>query len=170
MPELLIVRHAIAEDRVEFAKTGWSDDRRPLTKRGRNRMCQGALGLRWILGSLDLIATSPYVRAAETAGLLAAAFDGLVPEEVEALAPDGPYEALAEWVRGQDREARIALVGHEPHLSGFASLLLGGKGSLLELKKGSACLLNVAPSVSPGSAHLCWALAPAHLRRLGNAG
>lgn len=169
MPELLIVRHGIAEDRVEFAKTGWSDDRRPLTKRGRTRMRQGALGLRWILGSLDLIVTSPYLRAAETAALLAAAFEGLVPEELDALVPDAPYDALAEWIRGRDREARIALVGHEPHLSGFASMLLGAKGSLLELKKGSACLLNVAPSVSAGSAHLCWALAPSHLRRLGDA-
>ena len=36
--ELLIIRHAIAEDRDEFAESGKSDDERPLTDAGSRRM------------------------------------------------------------------------------------------------------------------------------------
>ncbi len=167
MPDLLVVRHAIAEDREEFAGTGLPDDQRPLTRRGRSRMREGARGLAWALGPLEAIGTSPFRRAAETAAILAEAFGGPAPEPVEALTPDGTYEAVFEWVRGRGPEARLALVGHEPHLSGLVSLLLGARGSVIQLKKGAACLLQAAPSVTPGSASLRWALAPGQLRRIG---
>jgi phosphohistidine phosphatase len=44
--KLLIVRHAIAEEREDFARTGKDDRLRPLTDDGRKRMKQGARGLR----------------------------------------------------------------------------------------------------------------------------
>lgn len=169
MPELLVVRHAIAEDREEFAATGEPDDRRPLTKRGRSRMRDGARGLTTLVDAPEFIATSPYARSAQTAEILAKAFGGPEPVEVDALTPDGDYEALSAWVRGRGPDARIALVGHEPHLSGYVSMLLGGKGSILQLKKGGACLLAVAPSVTAGSALLLWSLAPARVSRYSSA-
>src|SRR5918912_545668 len=43
---LLVVRHAIAMDRAEFARSGKDDSERPLTKDGRNKMAKGARGLR----------------------------------------------------------------------------------------------------------------------------
>ena len=39
---LLLIRHAIAEDRLEFARTGQSDYYRPLNERGRSRMSRPA--------------------------------------------------------------------------------------------------------------------------------
>jgi phosphohistidine phosphatase len=166
VPELLVVRHAIAEDREEFAATGEPDDRRPLTKRGRNRMREGARGLASLMDPPEFVATSPLARAVQTAEIVAKAFGAAAPLEVDALGPDGDFEILSAWVRGRGPDARIAVVGHEPHLSGYVSMLLGGKGSFLQLKKGAACLLTVAPSVTPGSGLLLWALAPAQLRRL----
>ena len=43
--KLLVIRHAIAEDRDEFAYTGRPDAERPLTKQGRERMRRAAAGL-----------------------------------------------------------------------------------------------------------------------------
>ncbi len=165
--KLLVVRHAIAEEREVFAKTGLTDDLRPLTTRGRERMELGARGLVSIAGKLDIIATSPFTRAAETASILAAAFGDLNPVPLGALEPGGDYEQLASWLKALGADQRAAIVGHEPHLSGFVSRLVGSRGSLIQLKKGSACLLTVAPSVGVGSGVLRWALTPAQLRRLG---
>jgi phosphohistidine phosphatase len=165
--ELLVVRHGIAEDREEFATTGQSDDLRPLTKRGRARMREAARGLASLLDPPEFLATSPYTRAAETAAILAKVFGGPDPLPVDVLIPDGEYEALATWLRGRGPDARITVVGHEPHLSGFVTYLLGARGSVVQLKKGAACLVHAAPSVTPGSGMLIWSLTPGQLRRLG---
>jgi len=65
--QLLLIRHAIAEDRFEFARTGQSDYYRPLTERGRARMARGATGLRTLVPDIDVLATSPLTRAVQTA-------------------------------------------------------------------------------------------------------
>lgn len=61
--ELLIIRHAIAEDPVEHAKRGRGDDERPLTAKGVERMRQGAAGLRRLVPRVDVLAASPLARA-----------------------------------------------------------------------------------------------------------
>ena len=48
---LLFIRHAIAEDRDEWAKSGRPDAERPLTDRGRERMRRAARGLTRLLPS-----------------------------------------------------------------------------------------------------------------------
>lgn len=164
--ELLVVRHAIAEDREAFAKTGQEDDRRPLTTRGRERMETGARGLASLRKRVDVLASSPLTRAVETAEVLAEVWPGVAPVVVSALSPAGDYDQLTAWLRALGADQRIVIVGHEPHLSGFVTRLLGGRGSAVRLKKGAACLLSIAPSAGPGSGVLHWALTPRQLRRL----
>jgi phosphohistidine phosphatase len=165
---LLAVRHAIAEEREIFAATGGSEDLRPLTDRGRERMQEGARGLVRLVSRLTVLATSPYTRAEETAGILSAAFGGIEPEPLDLLRPEGDFRALSDWLRGLARNDTVAIVGHEPHLSGFVCYLLTGRdGPFLELKKGGACLLELSDPVRPGAAVLRWSLAPNHLRKIG---
>ena len=61
--QLLIVRHSAAEDKEDFAKTGKSDDLRPLTAEGKETMAQAAKGLREVVPEISELATSPLVRA-----------------------------------------------------------------------------------------------------------
>ncbi len=68
--KLLVMRHAIAMDREEFARSGNPDDLRPLTARGARRMKRVAKGLRAQIESLDHLATSPLTRAVETAEIV----------------------------------------------------------------------------------------------------
>lgn len=165
---LLVIRHAAALDREEFAATGQDDSLRPLTARGRQRMVEGARGLARLVKTVTVLATSPYVRSVETAAIVAGAFPGLKPEVLPALTPDGEYRTLVLWLRQQARNDTIAIVGHEPHLSGFVChLLTGGEGSFLELRKGSACLLSLPDPVRAGGAILRWALKPGQVRRIG---
>lgn len=133
-------------------------------------MLDGARGLARLMDRCDVIATSPYVRSAETAELLSTSLDGPDPIKLEALTPDADFEELLAWLGSLPAEATVAVVGHEPHLSGLVGLLVTGKPSgFLDLKKGSATLLHLPPPVRPGTAIMRWALAPAQLRRMGKA-
>ena len=64
---LYIMRHAEAEDEAESG----DDEARPLTVRGRERTRDAAGGLRALGVRFEAILTSPLLRAAETAGLVA---------------------------------------------------------------------------------------------------
>lgn len=167
---VLVIRHAIAEDSRQFAGTGREDGARPLTKEGRAKMREGAAGLARLAPKLDALATSPLARAIETAEIIARAYGAGCPPvtQVAALTPTKPVNALLHWLQGQPPAATVAVVGHEPHLGVFVSWLLTGlQESFIELKKGSACLLELEKEIKPGRAKLLWALKPGHLRDLG---
>jgi phosphohistidine phosphatase len=164
---LLVVRHAAAEDKDEFASTGRSDDLRPLTTEGKRDMREAARGLRDVVPKIDVLATSPLVRAVETAEIVGEAYDRK-HVIVDALRPESPYDDLARWARQHGEKDVVAIVGHEPHLSGLVCwLLAGAKTSFLDLKKGAACLLEIEDAPSAGSALLLWSMAPRHLRAIG---
>jgi phosphohistidine phosphatase len=165
---LLVVRHAIAEDRASFARTQKDDSARPLTPEGRRKMERAALGLKRIVPELDLLAASPYKRALETAEIIAAAYGGLGVERVTELAPGGGVERIVGWLADRPDRGVVAVVGHEPVLSRLVcALLVGANGPFLELRKGAACLLEFSGAVGAGAATLDWFLGPKHLRRLG---
>src|SRR5688572_3950012 len=140
--QLLLIRHAIAEEEEDFARTGKDDRLRPLTDEGRKKMKQAAKGLRGLTPDIDLLATSPLTRAAQTGAILDSVYGGLHEVEIEELAPEvSPIEFLS-WLRKQ-KEERVAVVGHEPSLSLIVSwLLTGNERRILSLRKGSACLLD----------------------------
>src|SRR5204863_7995647 len=137
--------HAIA---VARGTPGFElDDDRPLTPKGIRRMRQGAAGLRRLFPRLDVIYTSPLVRAAETARLLAGAWPGpMRVETVPLLAPGGGPAAVARWLLELPAARSVALVGHEPGCSALLAQLLHGHGrrdSPFEFKKGGAALVEM---------------------------
>ncbi|HJU73870.1 MAG TPA: phosphohistidine phosphatase SixA [Gemmatimonadaceae bacterium] len=168
--QLLVIRHAIAEDRDEFAESGQDDSERPLTRVGRRRMRRNARGLRRIGPTLDVIATSPFVRAAETARIVANTL-GYKSEivTVDALTPEQAPEALLSWLMTHPAEANVAVVGHEPHLGRLVTWLMTGvTDAHVVFKKGGACLLDLGVRPSAGGALMHWLLTPSHLRAIGD--
>jgi len=164
---LLFIRHAIADDREEWAKTGRPDADRPLTDRGRDRMRRAARGLTRLLPQPEVIATSPYLRAAETAAIVSNEFGGPPPVELPALVPGVEFADLVTWLRSQKVAGTVALVGHEPHLSGaFCYFLTGRREEFFEFKKGGAALVQLADPPTPGVARLVWTMEPGQLRRI----
>jgi len=162
---LLVIRHAIAEDREAWAQTGAPDELRPLTKRGRRRMRRNARGLVELIGKLDFLASSPLVRAMQTAEIVADAFAKLEISDLPALSPGSRPEDVAAWIGSPaGAQSTVAVVGHEPGLGELVSWLLAGGGAFMPLRKGGACLLELA-SVGPASAKLLWSLTPTQLRR-----
>jgi len=165
--KLLVIRHAIAMDQEEFADTGESDDRRPLTNYGAKRMRRNAKGLRNIVGGIDRFATSPLTRAIETAEIVSEVYSIDQAELCASLVPGIPLEEFEEWARDRADADVLAIVGHEPHLSTLVTWLMTGvERSGLELKKGGACLLEFETVPQRGSGTLLWLLTPRQLRDL----
>src|SRR3954462_14864865 len=116
---LLVIRHAIAEDKEAFAASGRGDDQRPLTEAGRSKMRRAAQGLRSTCPRIAVLASSPLLRARETAEIVAPAFRVGRVEIVDALRPYRQLEELGEWLRrrllpNDPDDTPVAVVGHEP--------------------------------------------------------
>jgi phosphohistidine phosphatase len=165
---LLIVRHGPAGDPDEWEREGRDDRLRPLTPKGKKEVRKAAAGLVRLVPALDLLATSPWTRAAQTAEIVNQEYSCQV-EEVEQLTSDHRPEDLMPWLQEQRRHESVGLVGHEPHLGLLVGYLLTGKSaSFVDLKKGGACQLDLDDPSRPGSGVLQWLLTDRELRRLGD--
>jgi phosphohistidine phosphatase len=127
-----------------------------------------ARGLASMVSSFDIVGTSPLRRAVQTAELVCEAYGGRKALEIPELSPGGRPAAMVGWLGRQKRDASIALVGHEPDLAVLASwLMTGRKGSVVQLKKGAGCMLDLGDDPGAGKARLQWLLTPEQLTRLG---
>jgi len=162
--ELFLVRHAIAAERGPK----YPDDReRPLTSDGIARFKAAVDGLKGLDVKIELVLTSPLVRASHTAELLAAGI-GAKPrvEPLEALAPGGRMTQVLEAVAKFSKRARhIALVGHEPDLGELAARLLRARGTI-EFRKGAICAIELDGAMPAGPGTLRWLLPPRALRKM----
>jgi phosphohistidine phosphatase len=162
---LYIVRHGLAVDRTESKVT--SDAERPLTAKGVQKTRSAALGLKNLGAKPDLIISSPYVRAAQTAEIFAEAL-AFSPSKIrnsEALTPtQDPADILKELQRVKTKE--VMLFGHGPHVDRLIAHLAGMREPATELKKsGVACFENHA---GEGAWKLLWIVTPKMLRSLGD--
>ena len=166
--KFVIIRHGPAGDREEWGAAGRDDRLRPLTPKGKKEVRRAAGGLASLVPGLDLLATSPLTRAVETADIVAAGY-GCEIQLLESLTPESEPDRLMPWLRDQAGSRAVAVVGHEPHLSTLAAYLLTGRTtSFMDLKKGGACLLELADPPRPGDATLRWLLTDDALRSLND--
>lgn len=160
--DIYLIRHGLAGERGSYE----NDDQRPLTEEGKKRTRQVAKRLVELDLQLDLILTSPLVRARQTADLLIDAGLATQLEEASYLA-DGQIDRwltwLDTWEPGKHRQ--LALVGHEPSLSEWAELLAWGELShAIQLKKAGVIGLSLPEQGSPlGRSTLFWLAPPRFL-------
>ncbi len=129
-------------------------------------MRQAAQGLAQLVPSVHVLASSPLVRAAESAAIVASKY-GVDVVTVAALSTDRAPEEVVHWLGDQPATRTVALVGHEPQLSTLTGYLLTGRpASFITLKKGGACLLDLADPLRPGGGTLQWLLTSSALCRL----
>jgi phosphohistidine phosphatase len=161
--ELYLVRHGIAAERGSAYP---DDSKRPLTAGGITAMRKAVEGLAEFGVELDLVITSPLVRAKQTADILAQGIPGK-PQVVssDALAPAGSRAAVFQELARHARKGRIALVGHEPNLGELAARLIGAR-TPLAFKKGAVCRIDFEVLPPKGSGTLCWLATPRMLRRM----
>ena len=140
--ELILIRHAIAEER----RIGLPEADRALTPRGIERFRALARGYKHLKLQPKTIWTSPWQRAHHTAELLSETFPHADREEkVELAAP--PTHALVEAMH--EGLSPLILVGHEPWLTELAGLLtIGQLESSIRLKKGGLIWLSGIPEAA----------------------
>jgi phosphohistidine phosphatase len=161
--ELYLIRHAVAEERGRK----WPDDsKRPLTQEGARRMRRAARGLVRLGVTLDVVLTSPLVRARETADIVAQTFDPPpVIVVIDSLAPGATYAGLLGDLHSHASRNRIALVGHEPSMGRIAGRFIGSRQPLA-FKKGAVCRIDVQSLPPAGTGTLRWFVTPAILRAI----
>jgi phosphohistidine phosphatase len=164
---LYIIRHAIAVD--EGTPQYEEDSQRPLTDKGKKKMVQIAKGVRALSVKFDMILSSPYVRAKETAEILADVFKMKKKIEFsENLIPMGDPDLLIAELNEKYKVDSIALVGHEPQLTHLIGLLVSENPRMdLTLKKGGVCSLSTDDLHHTRKATLEWLLTPGILVDLG---
>ena len=148
------------------------DAKRPLTGAGRKKTRLAARGLNRLELGIDVVFTSPLVRAKETADLVMQELS-LPPEELHEtanLSPGADQETLLRELAQIGHASSFLLVGHEPDLSHLASQLLANGRTAIDLafKKACVCCIEVAslPPKSPGQLHFL--LQPRQLRALAD--
>jgi phosphohistidine phosphatase len=151
---LFLVRHGDAGD-----PEAWKgpDDSRPLTAKGRRDARRSARGLAR-QESIDVLCTSPLVRAVQTAEILA---DALELDEVgvwEELRPEIPVQTLLERVAREDAK-RLAIVGHDPQITGVLAGLARVPPESLDFPKGAIVRLDVRDPLAR-DARPRWWIAP----------
>lgn len=156
--ELYLMRHGIAED----AKPGQPDAARPLTEDGCYKV-EGVLELARNAGvDPDLILSSPYLRAIQTARI---ARDELAVREAvlefPSIVPHGNPETVWNDLRSYAQYRSLFLTGHEPLFSQLAAYLLNSPALLIEVKKASIIRIDVAAMGPTPRGVLRWMMVPA---------
>src|SRR5689334_13536187 len=140
---LYLLRHGLA---VEPGTPGFAKDAdRPLTPKGERKLWKIAEAIEAMEITFDLILSSPYVRARQTAEIVAEALNlRKTLEFSDALVPAGNVNRLIESLNQiEPSPENVLLVGHEPYLSELISMLVSGQaGFAVVMKKGGLCKLS----------------------------
>jgi phosphohistidine phosphatase len=166
--DVYLVRHGVAYD-ADAAR--WPDDRdRPLTPEGEKRFRRAARGLADLADRVDVVLSSPFTRAWQTAELLNAEAQWPRPVVCDALGAGGSPAGVLQALQSHANARGLALVGHEPSMHELVSYLLTADAAQaqVEFRKGGVARLELGDSLQPGTARLLWLLAPKILRKVGS--
>lgn len=155
-----MIRHGIAVDRQDEA----DDAQRPLTPKGIKKTRQVAERLQQVGIQLDLLLTSPLVRAQQTADILYQT--GITPQVQVSnyLMPAGDLTEWLDWLQTwrSPEQAALGLVGHQPDLTQWTEQLIWGMPrDGLVLPKAGIIGVNLPEHGSPvGHSELFWLTRP----------
>lgn len=163
---LLLVRHAQAGERDAER---WPDDSlRPLTNPGRAAQARVSRALRRLDAAPDLIVTSPWVRALQTAEIMADEMGvDADPVECVALTVEPSLPTIAQCLPDLEPDATVAFVGHSPYIEDLASLLLSGAPARTAVDFPKSGVMGIeSERLEAGAGTLRFFLRPKQMERL----
>lgn len=164
--QIYAVRHGLAIDREDPKAP--PDAERYLTEEGIQKTKRMAAAVAELSGSADLLLSSPYVRAMQTAEIFAEALD--YPKQkirrTDLLLPGTGASLLFKELAKDKQSATVFLFGHAPQLDDVVAAALGSKHPITSLKKAGVALIELK-RVSPPSGQLVWLATPKLLRLKG---
>ncbi len=151
--QLYLLRHAHAGDPAEW---DGPDDQRPLSPKGERQSDRLGRFLAGIGFEPDAIITSPKVRAARTAEIVAEPL-GLAVRVDERLGGGVGVSALEAILTDAGNPVRPVLVGHDPDFSELVETLSGGN---VPMRKGALARIDSGRPLRPGAGELRWLVPP----------
>jgi phosphohistidine phosphatase len=163
---LYLVRHGIAIDRDDPECPPEAE--RHLTPKGIERTRAAARGLRKLDPNPDLILTSPYLRAVQTAEITCVVLELPVGEihKTDSLLSGASPKLIFEELSKSKAEEAICF-GHAPNLDEVIAYALHAPKTCTELKKAGAACLDMN-SLSPVDGQLLWLVTARTLRDLAD--
>ena len=159
--DLYILRHGKAEP---YGQGFSSDHLRPLTSKGRKRTKRSVNGMKAADVNVDLIVSSPILRARQTAEIVHKGLGLVEPIEFSDTLASGSVTGIVSAVEAHSSLNGVMLVGHEPTLSELISTMASGTyQTALNLKPGGLCKLNVTAIRLGQCATIEWFVTPKQL-------
>lgn len=158
MIELHLLRHAHAGDALQWSGP---DEHRPLSDKGEKQADR--LG-RFLAGAgfaPDAVITSPKVRAAQTAEIVAGRLSVSVVVDAR-LAGGFGLQAVEAILRDAGDPIRPVLVGHDPDFTDLVEILTGS--SAVTMKKGAIVRIDIERPLAAGTGSLAWLVTPELLK------
>ena len=154
MIELHLLRHAHAGDPLSW---DGPDERRPLSDKGDKQADRLGRFLAGVGFAADAVITSPKVRAAQTAEIVARHLR--VPVVVDArLAGSFDFGMVEAILRDAGDPVRPVLVGHDPDLTDLVEILTGSDA--VTMKKGAMVRIDIERPLAAGTGSLAWLVTP----------
>ena len=167
--KLYLIRHGIAADPSENV----SDADRPLTREGVKKFRRAVEGFIRLDPPIDLIFSSPFALARQTAEILAHHIDAaqrypITVQISDSLAPPDDLQAFLSKVVAVNPAARgVAAIGHEPIMSHWIAMLCGRGHGQFEMKKGAIAGIELSGE-DKFSGELFMLAPPALLRQIAS--
>ncbi len=153
-----LLRHADAGDPMAW---DGPEAARPISDKGRKQAKRLGDHLRSIGFETEAVITSPKLRAAQTAEIVADRIDMTVMED-ERLAGSLDLETVERILRDAGDPERAMLVGHDPDFSELVSVLCAAAG--VAMRKGALARIEVDRPLHAGGGTLRWLLPPDALK------
>ena len=152
--ELHLLRHAHAGE-----PAGWtgSDDDRPLSAKGEGQAQRLGRFLAELAFEPDAIITSPKVRAARTAEIVAAALGREVRQD-DRLAGGFDLVTIEAMLFDAGEPVKPVLVGHDPDFSELMATLCATAN--VPMRKGAFARIDASRPLAPGGGTLRWLVSP----------
>lgn len=164
--KLYLVRHGIAIDREDPKSPAEAE--RYLTEEGIKKTREVARGVATLVDKPDLLLSSPYVRATQTAEIFATAmkYPRQKIRKTGALLPGTQVAVFfRELAKSRDAES-VFCFGHAPQLDEVIGAVLGSsKSDITSLKKAGVACFELR-RVTPPSGTLVWLATPKLLKKL----
>ena len=152
---IYVLRHGIAED----APPGGRDADRALTQEGKRKLRLVLERARRAGVHPDVILTSPFKRAVETAEIAASIFGRNDLVRTNALVPSGSPQGVWKEIRARETDS-ILLAGHEPLLGALVGFLLGCPALQVQMKKAGLVAIDLDGRAAEPNGVLLWMLIP----------
>lgn len=146
---IYILRHGDA-----FSDINLSDSERPLTDTGTQQSSIAGTFLRMTKANVDLIVSSPLLRAKQTASVIQEQIGSKKPITSDLLLNGTDQLELFQYINKLGVSS-LLLVGHIPHLEDtITSIINGNSENEIKLKKCSLAIIQAQRPIDPGSGQL----------------